>query len=107
MDPYVEQHPLRGHEAADPQGVVEAVAAGALPQRLADHGRHVVAQDGEGGGGHVEPVWDPGPPPRAAPRHAGPGQVWVVKGPGPPRFVSIPDYTLARGARGSDGLASG
>ena len=46
----VEEHPRGGHRAHDAQGVVEAVAAAADAERLADADRHVVAEHGERGG---------------------------------------------------------
>ena len=69
----VGEHPVGRHAVRDAQRVVEAVAAGALPERLADAERHEVADDRERGGRHLEQLGHADPQRRVARSPAGPG----------------------------------
>ena len=69
----VGEHPLGRDAVRDAQRVVEAVAAGALAERLADAERHEVADDRERGGRHLEQLGHAHPERRRCPSPSVPG----------------------------------
>ena len=102
MDADVGEHPLGGDAVRDAQRVVEAVAAGALAERLPDAERHEVADDRERRGRHLEQLGEPHPQ-RRVPRARRTGQLVRAHGRCDPLLEAVADRAPCAGAGGRGG----
>ena len=94
VHPHVGEHPVGRDPVRDAQGVVEAVAAGPLAERLADAERHVVADDRERGGRHLEQLGQPHPERRRCPLPPVPVELAVGRRVGHPHVETAADRVL-------------
>ncbi len=83
VDPDVAQHPLGRPQLRPRERVVEAPAHGPAPERLGHPARHVVTEDGQGGGRRREVPGHPGPQCRVGVARRAPSRP-RTSGPWPP-----------------------